>query len=84
MAALRTAIQNANAELQGGKTLQQIHSETAIVWLGRAIAAYQMRRDAWAEDFAHESLEHAALSEDPPGLVEYVYRNLPFRPGMVP
>lgn len=46
------------------KTLEQIHRETAITWLERALAAKKMNMQKEYDDLAHESLEHAALTHD--------------------
>lgn len=46
------------------KTLNDIQVETALVWAGRAYAAAQMRKLADAVEYAHEAIEHAALSGD--------------------
>lgn len=53
------------------KSLAAIQRETALTWAARAVAAYrffgQDKRLSWlldAEEYAHESLEHAALSGD--------------------
>jgi len=56
------------------KTNQQIDMDSAKGWVARAISCYQMaskakseqERDHWlgrAEDFAHESIEHASLGD---------------------
>lgn len=41
-----------------------IQRQTAVVWYGRAIAARVLGRREDALEFAHESIEHAALSGD--------------------
>lgn len=46
------------------KPLRQIQHETAKVWYGRAIAAVKLGKPADAIEYAHESIEHAALSGD--------------------
>jgi hypothetical protein len=46
------------------KSLRQIQFETAMVWYGRAIAAATLGKTADAIEYAHESIEHAALSGD--------------------
>lgn len=47
-----------------GKTLHQIQVETAHTWGGRACAAAWMGRHEDAHEYAHEAIEHAALSGD--------------------
>jgi len=44
------------------KTLHQIQIETALTWAGRACAAAQLGLPEDAEEYAHEAIEHAALS----------------------
>ncbi len=46
------------------KTLHQIQVETAYKWSGRACAAALLGRMDDAEEYAHEAIEHAALSGD--------------------
>lgn len=46
------------------KSLRQIQFETAMTWYGRAIAAATLGKTADAIEYAHESIEHAALSGD--------------------
>lgn len=46
------------------KNLRQIQAETAVTWTGRACAARYLRHDADAIEYAHEAIEHAALSGD--------------------
>lgn len=46
-------------------TIRQVQIDTAIKWGGRAIAAKAMGREADAHEYAHESLEHVALADDP-------------------
>lgn len=46
------------------KGLHQVQVETAIKWCGRACAAAMMGRMDDAEEYAHEAIEHAALSGD--------------------
>jgi hypothetical protein len=45
-----------------GKSLREIQAETARLWTGRACAAASMGRHDDAHEFAHEAIEHAALS----------------------
>lgn len=67
-------------ELQG-KTIEQIHYETAMTWAARAIAAQQLYNEGGrqeprllldAYDYAHESLEHGALAKDGGAVVTYL------------
>ena len=44
------------------KTLKKIQTETAIKWTGRAAAAAAMGLAHDAIEYAHEGIEHAALS----------------------
>ena len=60
---LEQAIREALVELRG-KTLRQIQVDTAYKWAGRACAAAMMGRHDDAEEYAHEAIEHAALSGD--------------------
>ena len=60
---LEQAIREALVELRG-KTLHQIQIETAYKWAGRACAASMMGKPNDAEEYAHEAIEHAALSGD--------------------
>ena len=48
------------------KSLHDIQVETALKWTGRAIAAVTLKRPA-AEivEYAHEAVEHAALTGKP-------------------
>lgn len=58
------ATEEALAELQE-KGMRQIQVETAAKWCGRALAARMLglsERDT--TEFAHEAVEHAALSGD--------------------
>lgn len=51
-------------ELQS-KTLSTIQVETALKWGGRALAARALGQpDADVTEYAHEAVEHAALSGD--------------------
>ena len=43
-------------------TLKQIQVETAYKWAGRALAAANLGLGHDAIEYAHEALEHAALS----------------------
>lgn len=64
-------LERAIAELRE-KSLAQIHYETAMLWLARAIAAHRMFLLQDTIDYAHEALEHAALSTDGSSVVAYV------------
>lgn len=46
------------------KSLLDIQRETAMKWAGRAVAATVLQRHDDAHEFAHEAVEHAALSGD--------------------
>ena len=48
-------------ELQS-MSLKQIQVETAYKWAGRALAAAHLGKSHDAIEYAHEALEHAALS----------------------
>jgi len=63
------------------KTHRQIEVETAWKWASRAAAAYELvsnegedKLAIWsmAEEFYHESVEHAALSEDDGELIKKI------------
>ena len=61
---LEEAIEDAVEELQE-KELQEIQIETAKKWCGRAIAAQLLsREEREVTEYAHEAVEHAALSGD--------------------
>lgn len=47
------------------KTLTQIQYETAWTWTARACAAARLGKASDAREYAHEGLEHAALSAKP-------------------
>jgi phage gp46-like protein len=71
-------VERAKEELRT-KSLAQIHYETAMVWLARAVAAHQISLQTHqprylidAEDYAHEALEHGALSEEGGATVLYI------------
>lgn len=56
------AVREAMDEL-AGKDMKQIQVETAVKWCGRALAARLMGLpDRDVTEFAHEAVEHAALS----------------------
>jgi len=63
MTRIEQAIAEGLAELKK-KTLHQIQIETAYKWSGRACAASMLGRMDDAEEYAHEAIEHAALSGD--------------------
>jgi hypothetical protein len=60
---LKEYVQHALAEL-AVKPLQQIQFETTKIWYGRAIAAVKLDKPVDALEYAHEAIEHAALSGD--------------------
>lgn len=60
---LKVHTEKAEQELKT-KTLQQIHKETSMTWLERALAAKKLNMKNEYDDLAHESLEHAALTHD--------------------
>lgn len=67
-AELNAAMVKANGEL-AQKSIYVIQCETALTWGGRALSAYETYRSTGqlqalldAEEYAHESLEHAALA----------------------
>lgn len=55
------ATAEAVAELRQ-KSLHQIQIETAVKWASRACAASLLGLPEDAEEYAHEAIEHAALS----------------------
>lgn len=63
MTLIERATLDAFSELRS-KTLKQIQVETAYKWAGRACAAALMGLHDDAEEYAHEAIEHAALSGD--------------------
>lgn len=63
MTKIEQSIRDGLAELQK-KTLHEIQVDTAYKWSGRACAAAIMGRMDDAEEYAHEAIEHAALSGD--------------------
>ena len=63
MSRIDEAIADGLAELQK-KSLRQIQVDTAYKWSGRACAAAMLGRMDDAEEYAHEAIEHAALSGD--------------------
>jgi len=72
------------AELQQ-KSLEQIQQETAFVWMNRALAArslYESTGDVhWlldAHEYAHEAMEHAALTSQASALVLALSQRMPW------
>lgn len=63
-------IERASAELTD-RSLRQVQVETAMTWAGRAIAARMMGSPDMVE-YAHEAVEHAALTGDV-NLLEALY-----------
>ena len=64
MKTLAEYVQEGVAELQQ-KSLNTIQVETALKWFGRALAARMIGRDdREVTEYAHEAIEHAALSGD--------------------
>jgi hypothetical protein len=51
------------------KTVQDVEYETALKWCGRAVAAMQLGLVDDAHEYAHEAMEHAALTGDMPLLM---------------
>jgi hypothetical protein len=60
---LAAYVNHALAEL-AMTSLRDVQFETAKVWYGRAIAAVKLGKPADAIEYAHESIEHSALSGD--------------------
>lgn len=58
-----TPIEKAMAELKA-KSLRRIQAETAVTWAARACAASMLGLKADSIEYAHEAIEHAALSGD--------------------
>ena len=58
---LQTYLDKARNEL-AARTLRDIQRETALTWCGRACVAAQMGLESDAREYAHEAIEHAALS----------------------
>ena len=59
----RQAITDGMKELST-KTMLTIQQETATKWAGRACAAAILGKHDDAHEYAHEAIEHAALSGD--------------------
>lgn len=59
---IEESIKNAKEELSK-KSIEEIQVATAITWLGRAVASVESNPND-AKEYAHEAIEHAALSED--------------------
>lgn len=75
---LLAATDTAIAEFQH-QTIEDVQRNTAVTWAGRAAGAYhlyvqtgrmQMLLDAM--EYHHEALEHAALVESDPGVLDQV------------
>lgn len=70
MKTVKDYIHEATVELQQ-KTLRDIQMETAMKWTGRAWAAKMLQRPAMeVTEYAHEALEHAALTGDPKFVID--------------
>lgn len=61
------------------KSEEQIELETAVKWAARAIAAYKLHQETddteWllrAEDYYHESREHASLASEDGSALKYI------------
>lgn len=63
MKALDPHITSAMSEL-ATKSLHQIQVDTALKWAGRAIVAVRLGLLDDAHEYAHEAIEHAALTGD--------------------
>lgn len=61
MKPLQHYLDKAQGEL-AEKSLHDIQVETALTWCGRACVAARMGLAADAKEYAHEAIEHAALS----------------------
>lgn len=66
-----TYIAKALDELKKKKSIIEIQVETALVWCGFACAAAQLGLQVDAVEYAHEAIEHAALSGND-GVLKYV------------
>jgi hypothetical protein len=55
------SLANAISELSN-KTIGDIQVETAITWTNRACAAMHLNKTDDAKEYAHEAIEHAALT----------------------
>jgi hypothetical protein len=66
---LQGYIEAARSELKRSG-MADIQRQTALVWYGRAVAAIELARPEDAREFAHESIEHAALAGDMSLVVE--------------
>ncbi len=69
MKPMHAAIEKAMRELPG-TTLGEIQMQTAYTWAGRACAAATLGLHTDAIEYAHEAIEHAALSGNDPLLAE--------------
>lgn len=61
MRSLKPYVEKAKQEL-AVRSLRDVQVETALTWAGRAVAAAAMGKKDDAHEYAHEALEHAALS----------------------
>lgn len=61
-AQIEGAVEKAKSELKD-KTLKEVQIATAITWCGRACFAADKKSED-AVEYAHEAIEHAALSGD--------------------
>lgn len=46
------------------KSIEEVQIETALKWAGRACAAAELGLERDAHEYAHEAVEHAALTGD--------------------
>lgn len=60
---LSSYVEKARGEL-GQKSLLAVQRKTARTWAGRALVAHEKGNTMDAHEYAHESIEHAALSGD--------------------
>ena len=60
---IKEAIRDALEELRRSP-IEHIQVQTAVKWAGRACAAQMLGLPDDAEEYAHEAIEHAALSGD--------------------
>lgn len=58
---IKSHMEKATEELKD-KSLNDIQVATALTWCGRACAAAKMKNESDATEYAHEAIEHAALS----------------------
>jgi hypothetical protein len=67
---LKPYLAKAQTELQE-RSIKDIQIETALIWAARACVAQRANKQVDAVEYAHESIEHAALSGDSM-LLDYV------------